>query len=332
MVLTQTIEIEGDLARIVTREVVQQVSLQDILPFIENRPPFTMFHPRSAIFTHWDESDPNHKKLKFLCELAPGIRSIVKSNRRYRLAIPWTYFVFSFELRGEGSVNNGQNWSIVDYYTYHAPTKVRTDNYSSRLWTAFLPNVYENGNICFGTTGASVAQSLADRVDQLVNDWYLTQFNNDVHGSRSHPLPFNGTLPYGWALWVNATREHGLQAMQMFPEWDITDGSNGVTSYTVEQVLTGVDTSAGTSPAHHLPFPTERLRLITTGNEIPAIETGWSFGRLEEWFEHLDPVAKFRLRQAANNYHADNPNAEQAPPPPAIADTDDGGELITDGT
>ena len=321
--MTQIIEIEGDLARRVSREVIQEMPLADILPFIENRPPITMFHPRSAIFTYWNESDPRNKQVKYLCELPPGIRSIVKSGRRYRLAIPWTYFVFGFTMGAAGDINDGANWQMVDYLVFHS--RDRFEGPEHRLWTAFLPNVYEDGRICFGTTGVPTRQSLMNRVDQMVNEWYLTQFNNDVHGSRTHPLPFNGRLPNGWALWVNATRDHGLQAIQQMPEWDVTDQS--IPSWTVSEILTGM----GARPSM-IAFPQERVQIGTVTDAVPAIQMPWTFGRIEEWYAQLDPVQRFRVRTAANNYVTENPAAVQAPTPDDDPNnlTDDGGEAVNE--
>jgi hypothetical protein len=300
------IEIEGGLARIVTREVSREVPLASVLPFIENRPPVTLFHPRSAVATYWNESNPLDREVKFLCELAPGIRSIVKIDRRYRLAMPYTYFVFAFRSRTNGADANaadGSHYSMVDYFCFHAPR--RFESLDDRVWAAFLPNVYEDGRICFGSTGVRTDQPLANRVDQLVNEWYQTRFNNDVQGGRQHPLPFNGQLPNGWINWVNETRDHGMGAIARMPEWDAP--ASTIPNWSFREVLLGQDVAG--RGAHHVQISADRPRIATVTDEIPAIEAPWTFGRVAEWYANLTLTQRLRVLRAGQNYVEENPEA-----------------------
>ena len=326
--MVQRIEIEGELVRVIDVNVLQSARLEDVLPHIENRPPVSMFHPRTAIYTHWDESDPTNKQVKYLLELAPGVRSIIKSDRRYRLAFPWTYFVFSFVTPHD--VHRGESWRIVDYFVFHAKERVRDLN--SRLWTAFLPNVYEDGRICFGTTAPNPAQPLADRVDQYVTDWYQTQFNNDVHGSRTHPLPYNGRLPTGWKLWVDATAERGASSYLDWPEWEMTNSENGVSSFTVREALGIQDANAQRRIIHNMPISGDRPHTATVLDAIPTITFPMTFGRAEEWLRSLEPTQRYRLQQALNLIVTETPDAVQAPevdPRDAAMPETDGGEPVT---
>lgn len=327
--MVQRIEIEGDLVRVINVDVITQAALTDILPHIENRPPITMFKPRSAIFTHWDESNPSNKIVKFLCELAPGTRAIVKNNRRYRIALPWTYFVFSFSTSRD--INQGASWSIIDYFVFHS--RDRVTGLDSRLWSAFLPNVYSDGRICFGSTGPDTNQPLADRVDQLVNNWYLTQFNNDVHGTRQHPLPYRGRLPNGWALWVNATNERGASSYLDWPEWEMTNGEEGVESFTVREVLGIQDENTARTSNHgdNIRINPDRVTSPTVRDAIPEIISPMTFGRAEEWLRTITPVDRFRLNVALQNMVADDPATLQEPEEPIEEPLDhDGGEPVTE--
>ena len=321
------IEIEGGLARIVTREVTREVPLASVLPFIENRPPVTLFHPRSAVATYWNESNPLDREVKFLCELEPGVRSIVKIDRRYRLAMPWTYFVFAFRSQTNGAEVNpadGSHYSMVDYFCFHAPR--RFESLDDRVWAAFLPNVYEDGRICFGSTGVRNNQPLANRVDQLVNDWYQTRFNNDVHDGRHHPLPFNGRLPNGWINWVNETRDHGLGAIARMPEWN--EPSSTIPNWSFRDVLTGRSSNGVVTP-HHIQINPERPRLGTVTEEIPEIQMPWTFGRVEEWFASLTDIQRMRVLRSAQNFVAENPEAIAAPEPDNTPEpNEDGGVPI----
>lgn len=307
--MTQRLIIEGDLVTVVEEQVLSRARLADVLPLIENRPPITLLHPRTAIFTYWNEQNPQAKTAKFLCELPPGIRSIVKLGRRYRLAMPWTYFIFSF--RTSGNVTSGGNWSMEDHRVFHAPERV--NDYQSRLWSAFLPNVYDNANICFGSTGVPTDQSLQNRVDQLVNEWYLTEFNNDVIGGRSHPLPFNAAFPTpGFRPWVDATAEHGAAAWRDFPEWNAAPGT--IASWTVAEALQQPDMT------RTLPTITERIPELT----MPA-----TFGRTEQWLrESLTPLQRGRLRIAMQNVAQDEPETFAEPTPINPEQDEDGGEPV----
>jgi hypothetical protein len=276
--MTQRLVIEGEMVHIEDITISQSLPLSEMLPFIENRPPISMFHPRSAVYTYWNESNPQRKIVRFLCEAAPGIKGIIKSGRRYRLAMPWTYFVFSFQTASD--VNVGGNWTMSEHFAYHSNAQVTGPD--SRLWSAFLPNVYNNADICFGSTGASVNQPLAARVDQLVSSFYLTEFNDDVIGGRSHPLPFNAAWPTpGFLPWVQATAEHGAAAWVDFPEWHDTTGQNGVQSKTVAEALS-IDTDT-------------RLAPRTMVEAIPPIPSVPTFGRAEQWLRDLTPVQRRRL-------------------------------------
>jgi len=308
--MTQFIEIEGEMVRVVERSIVSTARLADVMPRIENRPPISMFHPRSAIWTYWNEQDPTNKYVKFLCELPPALRSITKSGRRYRLAMPWTYFIFGFRTSEDGS--RGEHWAMEEDRVFHTNQKVTS--LDSRLWTAFLPNVYTDGRICFGSTGADVAVPLSDRVDTLVNGWYLSNFNNDVHANRPHPLPFNARLPLGWRAWVDATTRLGASAWTTFPEWSEPLIGGSAQSYLVRDLL-----------ADNI----DRMAPLTFTDAIPELQIPATFGRTEEWIRTLDPVQIRRLFVAINNIATEDPEAmAPAETVPTFNIEEDGGERI----
>ena len=268
--MTQQLLIEGDLVKIIETTVTHTARLTDIMPFIESRPPVTLMHPRSAIFTKWDESNgPNNMSVQFLCELPPSRRNIVKERRRYELAMPWTYFIFDFS----GSM---QAWSLDDSRVFHTNAKV--ESLDSRLWTAFLPNVYEDGRICFGSTGAPTRANISARVDQLLNEWYLTNFNNDLISGRTRPFPFAPTPKSSLRPWVDATATLGAGAWTTFPEW--TDPAVG--SMRVGELLQHGD----------------RMAPMVFEEQIPPLPAPATFGRVEEWFTSLTPSQRLRVQRA----------------------------------
>lgn len=309
--MTQRIIIENDLVTILEETVVARSTLQDILPHMEHRVPVTLMHPRSAIFTHWNESDPRYKTVKFLCEMTPGIKNLIKLGRRYRLAMPYTYFVYSFSTSGDIT----GSWSLDDHYVYH--TNERVTSMDSRLFTAFLPNVSNDGNICFGSTGVDPGMALPDRVDRLVSDWYLTEFNNDLVGGRSHPFPFNAGIDRMFRPWVDATRELGASAWTTFPEWALRAGEDGVQSRTVREAL-------------NLGAEARVLNPATFTEAIPELRAPMTFGRSEEWLRGLTAIQRGRLRVAMENIATDEPDAIDIPTPAPVNNTfeDDGGEPV----
>lgn len=305
--MTQIIEIEGDLVRVVDRSIVTQAPLSEVMPLIERKIPVRSLVPRSAIWVTLDQNGTSHRQ-GFLCEIPPGIKVITKSGRKFRLAMPWTYMWLVMETAGD--TTNPLNWSLTDYRCYH--TNQQVVDLQSRLWTAFLPNVYEDARICFGSTGADAAQPVHTRIDSIVNTWYISQFNNDVHGGRNHPLPFNASLPNGWREWVLQTREWGAMAWTKFPEWAITNNDNGVTSFTVSEVIN----------SGHL----GRMAPITVVDAIPELPMPATFGRSEEWLRGLTRLQRSRLHRALQNMIEDDPGAAIEDTQPAPDLSDDGGE------
>lgn len=299
---TETIEIEGELASIVQKTIVRQMPLKDLMPHLVQKVPVTVpTLPRSAVFTHWDESNPQQKKLYILAEMPPGVRTIMKhirgtnQRRRYRLAFPWSYFWFVAVQEGT------RTWALTNYNAYHAPKKYEGMN--DDLFVAFIPNVYrQNGNICFGSAGVNPNQSIADQIDWLVNNWYVTEFNGDLDGEMVYP--FGGTT---FKPWVDATA-NSSNAWKDFPEW-----TNGA------RVKTNVTALLG--PANQ-----PRVTEIRAEWAIPEIESPFTFGRAEEWLASLRAIDRGRLKIALENIVAENPSAVETPPP-VVEVLDDGGTV-----
>lgn len=307
--MVQILEIENGLVRRVDRIVSEALPLEELLPHLAvPQNDIVLFHPRSAIFTA-RRKVMQTTEMSFLCELGPGRRTITKLDRTYDLSMPWTYFIFSF------ASNNPEasSWSLNNRRVFHAPQRVTTTG--DRLWAAFLPNVDDHANICFGSTGVPTDLPLAQRVDQMVDTWYLTEFNNDMHAGRVHPLPFNGSLPNGWRLWVEATREHGGSAFLQFPEWTAphTRHERSGPNWTVEDLLRQ---------------GSQRPTVYTSVDAIQPIVEGATFGRVEQYVaEVLDPVQRLRLEVALANHRAEHPENFAVPEPttaPAALE-DDGG-------
>lgn len=265
----QIIEIQGNLVRRFERKVIAVTDLRDIIPFMENRVPVTLpilpRHPvRSA---YWDESTAPNKTLQMLIEVPPAIRTLdyaTESGRAARVAMPWTIFNVVTTTNAENP--RGENWDLYDIHIYWAKEQIA--NLDQKVITALVPNVYDDGSICFGDTGTNPYQPLADRIDQIINDFYLTSFNNDLE------------LRWPWGdleRWIDES-ENNRHCWKDFPEWDFEAGYVG---YPLSDIFTrNLDRSAPR----------------TLGNDIPPLTFLPTFGRTREWLDGLTNAQRLRLR------------------------------------
>jgi Prokaryotic E2 family D len=303
--MTQIIEIEGSLIRVIDKRVTHEASIKDILPhLVQQQPVFLPSAPRTQVAAYYDPRNSHGKKIFFLCELPPQTRSIIKSARRYRLSMPWTFFWFSASTSDD---INSTRWSLDDYYVFHSLRRYTGPN--TRFISALLPNVYANGRICFGSTGADPNQALADRIDQLVNDWYLTRFNSDLDGER--PKPFEAST---YREWVDGTRTNP-NYWQTWPEF------NTQPQITILDLLQNAAVDRASLP----------MDMSATG-VIAEVPRPFTIGRAEEYFtNNFTPEERTRLRMALD-LNADNPDffvPIETITTTNTADVDDGGEPVT---
>lgn len=299
------LEIQGNLAQIVERRVTRQVPLEEALRNLQTAIPVTFpTIGRTQVFGHYDASQRGLKRTYILSEIPAGIKNISKNiaggrARRYRLAMPWTYLWFGAET---GNADSNAAWSINDYKIFQSRT--RYSGIDQEMIVARLPNVYGDGRICWGTTGASPNATLADRIDQLTNEWFLSRFNTDLDGG----VP----LPYGepnYRRWVAETRENP-SCWQNWPEW----ASRNVIKYTVRSLLA----NAG---------ETIRTEEIVLPNSIPEVPVRLTFGSWEQWWSRIPEEERVRARISMENYFADNPTTAFVDDVEEI-ETDDGGTDI----
>lgn len=300
--MPEILEIQGDEVVVRRTEVLRKMKLAQLMPHLVQRAPVTLPNlPRTAVFAHYDESQPNKKIVYFLSEIAPGIKTITKENklsghnkRRYRLAMPWTYFWFVAVQEGTRT-----NFTITDYRCFHSRKQYK-DVATSEFFVAFCPNIYkDNGTICFGSTGAPV-DTVDKQIDYIVNTWYTTEFND--HLDRSDMMwPFGGN---SFKNWVERTSSDGTNAWLDFPEWNSTRKK-----FTIADLL-----GAGVA----------RTDKMTSDVSIPEIPVPMTFGRAEEWLKSISPVNRGRLKIALGNMLAEDDDAIEMSVEP-LEVTDDGG-------
>lgn len=278
------VEIEGDIARIVRHEVVRQVALADLMPAIERRYPITIpVLPDRTRLVHWDPSNPGDQQLTVFTEMPPAVRTITmqddagRGRGTYRIALPYTVFRFSLST-SDPDINR---WSWNDYSCFFAKEPLRSTE--DLLMPALLPNVFADGRICFGTTGVTNEGTLAERIDGVMNAWYLSNFNNNGH-VRTQYLPWGST---NFTRWVTETADNPL-CWRSFPEFEPGTPEYGQQEHTpVKHMLTRIGATR-TTP------------LRVTGS-IPELAVVPTFGAAEDWLRGLTETQRTRLRVAMDN-------------------------------
>lgn len=290
--MPEFIEIEGDVARIITKTLVREVPLAAVLPHIETRLPIASpILPDNARLFHLDPTDQNMWRMVTVVETPPLVRTLNLEAGRWgrgrdalhpRVAIPYTEFVFFLQ-----SVDQGANWSIVDYGIYHSPEPL-SGNPHQKLLPALLPNVYSDGRICFGNTAPRLPTDahINNRINAIVNEFYLTDFTD--HRVRDYFIPWQTTTTPSYATWVANTAENPRCWMN-WPEWQDTDIHH--TRFTVQDVI------SRRGPARTTP--------IDLPDGIPDLAFNATFGRAEEWFRALTRTQQLRHVTAARNVRPD---------------------------
>lgn len=288
--MTKELVIQGGLVQEREVTILRQIPLEKLTPHLVQVKPVTIpVLPRTSVFVHTEET-ATRKVVYFLCETPAGIRNITKENkaggnkRRYRLAFPWTYFFVSAVAEGV----NLDRFAITNWKAFHS--RVQFNGLPGEFYVAFLPNIYKDtGEICFGSAGGPLG-SLADQVDHIVNNFYVTEFND--HLDRNDMVfPFGGNSFKGW---VDATNDRGASAWKDFPEWD-----TGVRKkFTLPDLL-----GAGVA----------RSEKIEGTTVIPEIPSPMTFGRAEEWWRTITPQDRGRLKIALGNIVEDDPDAIDTP-------------------
>jgi hypothetical protein len=309
------LRITGGLVEEVQETVVNRGRLTELLPHMQRPTDLNMLLPRSAIAVHTGVQD-NYDTIFFICEQPFGIKHIRKMDRRFHLAMPWTYFIYSF-LRPVGSTTD--EWQISTRRVFHSPRQI--NSLDDDLWVAFLPNVNDMGDICFGNTGANARQPLHRRVDSLVNDWYLTEFNNDLLSGRTHPFPYwdqHRAINPCLRQWVEDTREHGASAFTRWPEWT----QNMPIRRSVNEWMSTADVA-----------PNQIVNINVT-DALPTFVMPMTYGRMEQFFQEMPAPQRLRALNTLQTMREENPDAFTAEgalttdPTPTMTQEDDGGEPI----
>jgi hypothetical protein len=272
--MSTRIEIQGNLVSVIESSVLYAIPLEDWMPQIEARKAITVpVLPTGTRSVWWDPTITTQQKLGVLIEQQPQIINMSLQGTIKRLSLPWVRWVFYCET---GNPQDNLSWTLRDYRVFFSKNKF-TDRTTRDMIPALLPNVYEDGRICFGSTGADANQTISDRLDQTTAEFWASEFNRDLNirrpmGASSYRRWERMTTndPTGWMQWADLDVDAGYWSFYSF---------DGIIS----------------SLANH---DTGRFDPMFSPDEIPYIPLNASFGRAAEWLNGLDRVQRERLRRA----------------------------------
>lgn len=296
--MPQEILIQGDLVTVRDVTPTHTVALADFLPHIEKRHPIVMpLLPDRVKTVRWDSSNLDAQQLEVLIQVEPSVRSIsVRRTRtfgagapdtQYRVSLPYLLFIFTATTSDQA----GLMWDINEYRVFNANAPLTS--LDQKVCAAMLPNVYSDGRICFGNTGVAAGMPLHDRLNAIVNQYYLTSFDTSHH-VRDYYLPY-GAGNNEFEPWVEHTAEDP-NCWRSLPEW--TEGSPEHQRqhwYTVKDLL---------GPQF------DRTTPIALAGDIPDMRFRPTFGVAEEWVAQHDRADILRLDHAIDMWLADHPEAE----------------------
>lgn len=285
--MTDRLIIEGQVIRHVRETVVSEAPLDSLASRLVTRLPTTFPTLPSAAATRFLAFDPNAGRGLILLEVKPRHHTIQVMHHggtypedaaradadhisRFRVLLPYTYFVFPFstrEINGQMTnftVDGGSLYWRKDPYRHDDPTLV----------IAPVPNVDNGGGICWGST-ARPGRSLSEHLDALVNEFFLTQFNEDL----GHRTPF-GTSLTEW----ERNSQSGLDFLS-WPFWD----SDQAHSVTMESIWTQNIGGA------RLPNMAD---INPSFVEIPPLPEDFTVARAQQWLAQLNPGQRRRLSAA----------------------------------
>jgi hypothetical protein len=271
--VVQTIEIQNGLVSLVDRTVQYQVPMEQWLDKIEKRNPlFTPTLPLGTRSVYWDQTDLNNQKFVVLVEQQPQIIRMDFLGTIHTLSIPYTRFFFYCTTNNPA---NTLSWHMVDYRVFWS-NKQYNDPAARDMIPAMLPNVYGDGRICFGSTGANAEQSLAQRINQTANEFYVSMFNRDLtirrpNGSRS------------WTPWERMTVKDPTGWMK----WTDWNSNSGQRFHSMDGLVADLGIGHSVMAA--------RLEPMISADPIPEVPMGATFGRISEWLDGMTTDQRARL-------------------------------------
>jgi hypothetical protein len=281
----EQIIIEGDVVRRVRTDILDETLLANLAGHLTTRLATTLpILPQNP--TRYISFDPEAGTGLILLETRPRRHIIqVRHNTdrfpedaarrdddglsRFNVQLPYQYFAYSFEFHEQAGAL--ARFTVGHAFLFWAKDPIREP--TDTLYLAHCPNVDVSGSICWGST-RSDASSLSAKLDDQVNNFFTTQFNEDL----GHTTPFGTSM----TLWeANSSDDDPLA----WRNWDYWDEARAVP---VNEVA-----------AHmRLAPPTNIADLNPAFIRLPELPTNFTVARAQEWLNSLEPAARRRLLAA----------------------------------
>lgn len=271
--MAQHIEIKNNLVSVVESETLYTIPLADWMPRIEARKAISApVLPTGTRSMWWDPTNLQNQRLAVLIEQQPQIINMSLEGSIKRLSLPWVRWVFYCETNNP-TIN--LHWTLRDYRIFFSRNKFTAWDTRDMI-PALLPNVYDDGRICFGSTGANADQTIAERLDQTTGEFWGSEFNHDLairrpEGARTYREWQRMTTndPTGWMEWG-----------------DLDPLNSRFSHYSFDGIIAGFSTNV-----------TGRFDPTFAPDEIPALQMPATFGRAAEWLNGLEPTQREHLRR-----------------------------------
>lgn len=297
--MAERIVIEGNLARHERVEVVYEAPLAGLTPFLTTRLATTLpvLPQRPVRYIHFD---PEAGRGLLIVETSPrkhhiqvrhsGGRYTDDATRRdrdglsrFEVQLPYQYFAYGFTMRTAG--NSLVDFTVDRSFLFWAKDPIR-DGATNYVWIAPVPNVDSNGSICWGSTNSD-SRSLSARIDDLVNNFFTTVFNEDL----GHRTPFGTSL----TEWERASQGDPLA----WREWDFWNDHNPMEAKDIPDHMNAAP-------------PTNIAELNPAHINLPELPTNFTVARAQEWLSNLDPGAHRRILAALATVPAPEPEEAEA--------------------
>lgn len=287
--MAEQIIIEGSVVRHVRTETLAESAFTGLAPFLTTRLATTLpvlpQHPVRFV-----SFDPESGRGLMIVETKPGrhILQVRHSGQRYdvdaqredadglsrwNVQLPYQYFAYPYTMV-TGTDERLRDFTIGSAYLFWAKDAIRTEN--DLVHPARCPNVDTSGSICWGSTNSDSA-SLSARIDDLVNNFYLTIFNEDL----GHLTPFGDSL----TDWETASADP-----LAWRQWDYWNNVAGIP-------ISGVAEYIHAAPS------TNMAELNPSFVDIPELPQNFTVAHAQDWLSNLDPGALRRI-MAAVTLHA----------------------------
>lgn len=279
--MPQLIEIENGIARLIERSIISEVDADQLHEAITTHAPLTTpLLPAGTVAMYVDH---DHNYIELLVERAPRKEYIKFGSieleewfsddmpEPLELPVPWEYYFTRAQI--QPNIIAGEAYvGINEILLYWRPTRLQ-DLENDLLWPAKVPNVDSHGLICFGGM-SSVNSSLSDKVNDLINNFYASEFNTDMG------LNLPGSLT---TLQNVATDVLGAPQYNLF-----SDPTDAVTWTRIRQAASA----------------SERLTAIPSLAAVQTQPSRWTGPTIRRWAQDLPPAYRALITEAIQTVEA----------------------------